>query len=134
MARILFIIIFSVTLLLIAGCHRGAVIWGTWQQYSLRQVYSVGDSVTYDVTSYDTTGGAVFTFTVGGGYFSSYSQGTYILSGSTLYLSDTSHTPHTITPMHVAMLTHQSLVLQRIDTSSLSPLSVSQVTIGLAPQ
>jgi hypothetical protein len=76
----------------------------------------------------------VFTFTVGGGYFSSYSQGTYILSGSTLYLSDTSHTPHTITPMHVAMLTHQSLVLQRIDTSSLSPLSVSQVTIGLAPQ
>lgn len=121
-------------IILLAGCHKGAVIWGTWQEISVTQEVITNGITTSDVTTRDTSGGVAYTFTVGGGYYSTYSDGIYHISGSTLYLSDTTQAPYRTIPLHIMTLTHGSLVLQSTDTTSTSPLIISQLTYSLIPQ
>ena len=118
---------------LLAGCKKSATIWGTWQQTSVRQIDRSGDSTTYDMTSYITTGGVVFTFTVGGGYFSTNSTGSYTRSGNVLQLIDTAYTPHRSVYFTITTLTDQLLVLQKTDTISTSPLMTVQYIYTLSP-
>jgi hypothetical protein len=119
--------------LYLAGCKKNPVIWGTWTETSVRQVYSSHDSVTYDMTSY-ISGGVIFTFTVAGGYASSYSTGRYVLAGSTLQLIDTTASPPLTTFYKVTKLTDQQLVLQYTDTLTYSPASTVQYIYTLSPQ
>lgn len=119
--------------LLLAGCKKTVKIYGTWQQTSLRQVNQTNGTTTYDMTSYISTGGVAFTFTVGGGYFSTNSYGTYIQKGNTLQLTDTTASPpHTIY-LDILTLTDQMLVLQNTDTISTSPLMTVQYIYTLSP-
>ena len=122
-----------VCILILTGCKKTAAIWGTWQQTSVRQVNKINDSTTYDMTSYITSGGVVFTFTVNGAYFSTNSSGHYIQSGNILELSDTAYSrPHSIY-FTVSTLTDQLLILQHTDTISTSPITTVQYTYTLSP-
>ena len=121
-------------IILLSGCHKDAVIWGTWQEISVTQEVSTNGVTTSYVTTMDSSGGVAYTFTVGGGYFSTYSDGTYRISGSTLYLTDTTLSPYRTIPLNILTLTHGSLRLQSIDTTSMSPLIISQLTYNMIPQ
>ena len=103
----------------------------------MRQVYTAGGSVTSDVTS-NIIGGVVYTFTVSGGYFSTYSNGQYVqlsVSGKNeLHLIDTTASPIQSIYFTILTLTDQMLVLQQTDTISISPLSTVQYTYTLQPQ
>ena len=125
------------TISLLAGCKKSATIWGTWQQTGLRQVNQTNDSTTYDMTSYITTNGVVFTFTVGGGYFSTNSNGQYkqlsVSGRNVLHLIDTTASSPNSIYFTIETLTDQLLVLQKTDTISTSPLMTVQYTYTLSP-
>jgi hypothetical protein len=89
------------------------------------------------MTSYITTNGVVFTFTVGGGYFSTNSIGQYVqleVAGrQELHLIDTTASPPHSIYFTIATLTDQLLVLQKTDTVSTSPLMTVQYIYTLSP-
>jgi len=89
------------------------------------------------MTSYITTNGVVFTFTVGGGYFSTNSIGQYkqlsVSGRNVLHLIDTTASSPNSIYFTIETLTDQLLVLQKTDTISTSPLMTVQYTYTLSP-
>jgi hypothetical protein len=131
--RATLLLLLIASLLIDSGCRKNANIWGTWQETSVRQTNVTAGDTTYNNTTYLTSGGAAFTFTVGGAYYSTYSAGQYTKAGNTLTLTDTaSGAPHSV-GFNVLALTDQLLVLQTTDTISLSPLSTVQFIYTLSP-